>query len=577
MSIQQVDLALRLLDEADDREKTHKNFEKLRRAQARRGGLIHFVRHFWSVLEPSTKLIGGWPLEAICLHLEAVTFGEINRLLINVPPGFMKSLLVNVFWPAWEWGPMGLAHLRYVSFSYGAHLTHRDNGKMMRLVTSPRYRDLWGDRLDMVKVGEQKIENNQTGWKFATSIGGIGTGERGDRVLLDDPHNVVQQDSAAVRADTVRFFRESMSNRLNDMVRSAIIVVMQRLHEDDVSGDILTREASYCHLMIPMEFDPSRYPVSRDGSQVLYEGNDLGWIDPRALDEEGNLVAPDELQERDGELAWPARFPPNVVVGLQTELGPYAYSGQYQQAPVPRKGGIFSLDYWQDYHAPEKGPNRGRFPDMEFVLVSVDTSFTEKEENDPNGCTMWGIFRDQDGMPKVMLLWAWRKHLPIHGPTQPPMTIYETKEAYIERCKPHWGLVEWIAYTCRRFGGADMLLIEEKGSGIDVVNEMKRLYGNETWAIEGIVPTRDKVSRALSVQPVFSQGLVYAPPRDWSDMVKSEMALFPKGQYKDLTDSATQALKWMRVQGLIQRPEDIALLAQARQECRRKPVVLYRA
>jgi hypothetical protein len=110
-SIQQVDLALRLLDEADDREKTHKNFEKLRRAQARRGGLIHFVRHFWSVLEPSTKLIEGWPLEAICLHLEAVTFGEINRLLINVPPGFMKSLLVNVFWPAWEWGPMGLAHL----------------------------------------------------------------------------------------------------------------------------------------------------------------------------------------------------------------------------------------------------------------------------------------------------------------------------------------------------------------------------------------------------------------------------------------------------------------------------------
>jgi hypothetical protein len=127
------------------------------------------------------------------LHLEAVTFGEINRLLINVPPGFMKSLLVNVFWPAWEWGPMGLAHLRYVSFSYGAHLTHRDNGKMMRLVTSARYRDLWGDRFDMVKVGEQKIENDQTGWKFATSIGGIGTGERGDRVLLDDPHNVVQQ------------------------------------------------------------------------------------------------------------------------------------------------------------------------------------------------------------------------------------------------------------------------------------------------------------------------------------------------------------------------------------------------
>jgi hypothetical protein len=108
MSIQQVDQALRLLDEAEDREKTHKNFEKLRRQQARAGGLIHFVRHFWSVLEPSTRLINGWPLEAVCMHLEAVTFGEINRLLINVPPGFMKSLLVNVFWPTWEWGPWAL-------------------------------------------------------------------------------------------------------------------------------------------------------------------------------------------------------------------------------------------------------------------------------------------------------------------------------------------------------------------------------------------------------------------------------------------------------------------------------------
>lgn len=134
---------------------------------------------------------------------------------------------------------------------------------------------------------------------------------------------------------------------------------------------------------------------------------------------------------------------PKVVVGLQSELGPYAYSGQYQQAPVPRKGGIFSLDYWQDYDVPEKGPNKGKFPDMEFVLVSVDTSFTEKEENDPNGCTTWGIFRDQDDMPKVMLLWAWRKHLPIHGPTQAPRRITETKEAYAERCKPHWGRAEF--------------------------------------------------------------------------------------------------------------------------------------
>jgi len=83
----------------------------------RQGGLIAFVRYFWSVLEPETPFVDGWPLWAMCEHLEAVTRGEIKRLLVNVPPGFMKSMLTDVFWPAFEWGPMGLAHYRYVAFS----------------------------------------------------------------------------------------------------------------------------------------------------------------------------------------------------------------------------------------------------------------------------------------------------------------------------------------------------------------------------------------------------------------------------------------------------------------------------
>src|SRR5579862_8058276 len=95
----------------------------------RQGGLIAFVRYFWHVLEPETPFVDGWPLWAMCEHLEAVTHGEIRRLLINVPPGFCKSMMVNVFWPAWEWGPMGRSHYRYVAFSYSASLTERDNDK----------------------------------------------------------------------------------------------------------------------------------------------------------------------------------------------------------------------------------------------------------------------------------------------------------------------------------------------------------------------------------------------------------------------------------------------------------------
>jgi hypothetical protein len=500
----------------------------------------------------------------MCLHLEAITFKEIKRLLINVPPGFQKSLLVNVWWPAWEWGPMNLPFMRHLAFSYAERLTTRDNNKLVRLVSSPQYKALWGDRFSMRKFGERRPENDKTGFVLATSITGIGTGERADRIRLDDPHNVVEIESDDVRKKTVMFFRESMSNRINDD-NSAIIVIMQRLHEDDVSGDILTREADYCHLMIPMRFDPLRYPASADGLRTEYEdgtpfrGNDLGWIDPRALDSDGKLLSPQAMLGREGMLAWPLRFPQVMDRHFESELGPIAYAGQYQQSPTPRRGNIFKREYWQEYVVPTEGPSKGKFPDMEFVAVSVDSAFTEREENDPTGCTTWGVFKDErDGFPKVMLLAAWRAHLPLHGEVQPPQERDESEEEYARRCYQHWGIVERVAWSCMRFGGADVLLIEGKASGLDVMNEIRRLYTRRKWDIIQINPKTDKVARAISVQPTFAQHLVFAPNRDWSDLVKDEMAKFPKSNFKDLTDSATQCLRWMRQQGLIHRQDEIS-------------------
>jgi hypothetical protein len=143
--------------DAREREKTRRNADRLRSQQTGRGGLIEFVRYFWHTLEPKSRpLVEGWPLEAICLHLEAVTFGDIKRLLINVPPGFMKSLLTDVFWPAWEWGPMNMPYLRHLAFSYAQDLTTRDNNKLVNLVCSPQYRALWGERFTMVKTGETR-------------------------------------------------------------------------------------------------------------------------------------------------------------------------------------------------------------------------------------------------------------------------------------------------------------------------------------------------------------------------------------------------------------------------------------
>jgi predicted phage terminase large subunit-like protein len=179
-------------------------------------------------------------------------------------------------------------------------------------------------------------------------------------------------------------------------------------------------------------------------------------------------------------------------------------------------------------------------------------------------------------VPLVMLMAAWRRFLKIHGTVSPRLKA-ESYQKWASRTQKEWGLVEHVAHTCRRFD-VDMLLIEAKASGLDVIHEMERLYKNERWSVIGVPAPRDKVARALSVQPAFSQEIIYAPRgRDWADLVKNEMAMFPKGRYKDLTDSATHAISWLRKKGLIQRPEEIANVVRARAELKKPPPVLYHA
>lgn len=497
----------------------------------RQGGLIAFVRYFWAVLEPETPFVDGWVIWAICEHLEAVTAGRITRLLINVPPGCCKSLLTDVLWPAWEWGPMGLPHLRYVTFSYSASLTERDNGRFRDLITSPQYQALYGAGVKLRNKTTLKVHNSATGWKLASSVGGVGTGERGDRVLLDDPHNVKEAESEQVRAETVRWFRESLSSRFNSLESGALVIIMQRVHEEDVSGVILELGFDYVHLMIPWEFDPTRHATTA-----------IGWTDPR--------YDPDNPDANDGVSAWPERFSDLAMARTKHEVGPYAWSAQYQQSPSPRGGGIFQRDWWQLWESPD-----GKFPVFDYLVASLDSAFTAKEENDPSALTIWGIFNSPENQRRIMLVHAWRKHLAFSGPRL-DLLPQETKEAYRRRAMPSWGLMEWVHDTCNRFK-VDKLLIEAKANGISAAQELGNRYGRQDWAVQLCPVKGDKVARALACQPTFSQLLVYAPERDWSEMVIDEMAVFPKGRHDDLTDSSTQAIKYLREQGMAQTDEEV--------------------
>jgi predicted phage terminase large subunit-like protein len=545
------------------------------------GGLMAFIRHYWHVLEPEAELIEGWALYAIVLHLEAVTFGEIKRLLITVPPGFMKSLCTDVFWPAWEWGPQNLAHQRYIAFSYSASLTERDNNRFRDLVLHPSYKELWADRVQIVQAGSVKISNSKKGWKLASSVGGVGTGERGGRIILDDAHNIKEAESEVVRTETVRWFRESMSDRLNDLVTDVIVAIMQRSHAQDVAGAILDLQLPYCHLMIPMEYDWDRQ-VDQNGEPHKTE---IGWFDPRYV--AGN---PDACNKT---LAWVERFPPEVVESLRTVKGPYAYAGQYQQAPAPRGGGIFKRAWWQVWDHPE-----GKFPPLEYIMASLDGAFTEKESNSPSALTVWGIFLEKEAKRRrIILLHAWRKFVEFSGPRIDPLVVDTEIDGmiwpaelivpatsphiarmrmanYRRRAMPSWGLIEHVADTCDRFK-VDKLLIEAKASGMSAASELQNRYRDRTWSVELQPVCGDKFSRALAVQPTFSQLMVFAPIRDWAEMVIEEMETFPKHAYNDLTDSTSQALKHFRDIGLANTDTEAQAEEIARVMHRPQPKALY--
>ena len=509
-----------------------------------------------------------------CEHLEAVTSGEITRLLINCPPGCMKSLTTEVFWPAWEWGPCGRPALRYITASYSQGLTIRDNQRFLRLISSPEYRAAWGDRFSLEREGEIKVMNDKTGWKLATSVGGIGTGERGDRFIIDDPHNIKDGESDAIRESTLQWFQEVVPTRLNDPMTSAIIIIMQRVHDADVSGRIMAGDLGYDYLCMPMEYDPSRFRVSV-----------TGWQDPRHDDEAEDLGA--------GKLIWPERMPDWVVARDKIPLGPYGVAAQFQQEPVPKGGGVFRREWWRiwdidlalEYGRCDqadvelKGDGALRFPAMEYKIASLDSAYGLKQENDFSALTVWGAWRDKLGNPRLMLMYAWRGRLPLHAPGLKTDDLEQAFEAENRgKVSPiELGLVEKVAFFCKRYD-VDRLLIEGKANGTDVAREIQRLNRDQTWGVTVVDHGRtDKGQRAIRVQHLFSEGLVFLPgssagvPRSWGEAVIDEMQKFPKAAHDDFVDSCTQALYHLRQTGFAPLAEERAAVEDAKARRRPKP------
>jgi len=455
------------------------------------------------IVEPSTPFFPGWHIDAISDHLEAITRGQIRNLLINVPPRHMKSLLVSVFWPAWEW----IVHpeRRWLYSSYASSLSIRDSIKCRRLIDSPWYQRLWGDRFRL--TGDQntktRFDNDKSGYRIATSVGGAATGEGGDRIVCDDPHNVQEAESDSIRKSTLDWFDVTMSTRVNDPKTAAKVVVMQRCHQRDLSGHLL-EQGGWEHLCLPAEYEgPTRV-------------TSIGFSDPRT---------------EPGELLWPDRFGPIEIANLKISLGSYAAAGQLQQRPSPAGGGIFKR-HWFRYYQP-RGANLPpvivRMPDgTQISIVAIEAPRNVDEQIQSWDCA----FKDLETSDYVVgQVWArlgasFLLGDQVRGRWDCPATVKAVRE------------------LTQKWPGTIAKLIEDKANGSAVI----QMLAHEIPGLLPVNPSGGKIARAQAISPLVEAGNVYLPHPDsapWVNELIEECAAFPNGAHDDQVDAMTQALlRW---------------------------------
>jgi len=336
-----------------------------------------------------------------------------------------------------------------------------------------------------------------------------------------------------------------MQNRLNDLNRDAIIIIMQRVHEDDSSGAVMKNLGEdYCQLIIPMEFEPGRH-----------FSHFLGWnngADPRRLD---------------GELAWPERYDRRSLSSFRRNE--YLWAGQYQQRPAPRGGGIFKDHWWQVHQVVRRDNGALSFvPEVQpiFVLAALDTAFSENESNDFSALTIWVVHDDpKTKFRRILLADAWQKRLPELSGEQVERLPGETEAAWRRRAQPKWGLTEWVDYSCRR-RRVNQLIVENKNRAPDVVRTLKRLFSDRDYGVQAIDIRGDKWARANALVDMFTDNMIYAPAEitdnddvrflDWADEAIREISSFPRGTHDDIVDSMTLALKFLRDRGLAVRRDE---------------------
>lgn len=452
-----------------------------------------FIKEAWHIIEPDTKFVDGWHIGAIAEFLEAITKGEIQNGIINIPPRCMKSTLASVLWQPWVWtfDPSS----RWIFGSYDMALSTRDTTKARRIIRSDWYQQRWGGVFGLEKDQNLKsrFENTRTGLRLATAVEGHGTGEGGKYVVADDPHKAQDAFSKAALDSAHTWWTGTMATRSDDPNQHRRLIIMQRLAEDDLTGRMLAT-GLYLHLCLPLEFEQKIFDQLPASPRI-----------PHPKPEEG-------------EILWPDRFSKEAVRDLEKQLGPFNFSAQCKQLPTPVGGSIIHRDWVKRWVAPaDVRTPRQIIAHLGLVEIQihVDGRFIE----DP----LKGSF-------VVIAVWGRDKSNRAYL-----VDLFRERVGYVETKSNLKRMIE-------TWPGVRKKYVEAKASGHSIVNDLKSKFPGMLLYDPG---TASKVERLEAVSPYFASGNVFIPEENfapWVPIAYHEIVTFPRSATNDVVDTTSQAV-----------------------------------
>jgi len=476
------------------------------RALGLRGSFHDFVQMAWPLVEHARPFSDNWHIRAICEHLEAVFEGRIRRLVINIPPGCMKSLTCSVFWPVWCWLRDPGWRLAFASFDESL-VGQRDGSKVLDIIRSKWFRDRFGDKVTIrgKEPANSNFETLQRGLRFATSVGGKMLGRHFHALVIDDPIKPKElTDLKLKEADD--WMKGTTASRM--LPGGAVVLMMQRLHERDLAG-IIEEERGIWSEENPKGWDFLRLPMRYE--EELHCRTSIAFEDPRA-------------EEAEGALLWPAYKDEETVSEQERDMGgkeSVTVAAQLQQRPAPAKGVIFDKTTFRHYSAADLPAA------FDFILDSWDCTFKGTDDSDFVVGQKWGMVGSRCYLLAIRRgRWSFTQTLAkieeLHT-----LTEVGVKGVNLVLPKPH------------------AIIVEDKANGPAVIN----VFSEKVPGFVAINPEGGKIVRANAVTPMYEAENVWHPRAEdapWIVAHETELLKFPKGKNDDSVDCSTQALNYLR-------------------------------